>query len=336
MTLRHAVHARAGLLGNPSDGYGGACIATLITEYTAIVRCRPDDRVRFVPGPRDRHEYADVASLAARVDRLGYYGGTRLLVASVRRFHAHCAARGIELPRRGFALSYETDIPAHVGLAGSSALVTGAMRCLMDHFDVAVDKEILPTLVLEVETEELGLSAGLMDRVIQVWGGVVHMQLGRELLAERGYGRYTPLDPASLPPLYVAWHPDLAEGSEVTHDDLRRRFEAGDPEVTGTMERLAALAEEGRRLLEAGRGHELGPLMDRNFDLRARVCDVGEGNRALVETGRRLGAHPKFAGSGGAVVAAHDGDPDRLDRLRTAYRKMGAKLVVPDLRPTTL
>lgn len=331
MSVAHTVHARAGLLGNPSDGYGGACIATPVRDFSATVRCRPARAVRFVPGPRDRREYEDVGSLVERIDRLGYYGGIRLLMAAVRRFHDHCAARGLRLPDRGFELSYTTDIPDHVGLAGSSALVAGAVRCLMDHFGVEIGEQALPTLILEVETRELGISAGLMDRVIQVWGGLVHMDLDRELLAERGHGRYTRLDPSSLPPLYLAWHPGLAEGSEVTHDDLRRRFEAGDPEVLETMDRLTDLVQEGRRLLEEGRGDELGPLMDRNFDLRDRVCEIGEGNRRLVETGRRLGAHPKFAGSGGAVIAAHDGDPARLERLRAAYRGLGAALIVPNL-----
>lgn len=303
------MHARAGLLGNPSDGYGGACIATELRNFSARVRCREAEGVRFVPGPRDRARFASLDELVGRIDRLGYYGGRRLLMAAVRRFRAHCASAGLELPDRGFALSYATDIPDHVGLAGSSALVTGAFRCLMDHFGVEIDELTLPTLVLEAETVELGLSAGLMDRVVQAWGGVVHMELGREMLEERGHGSYTRMDADALPPLYVAWHPGLAEGSEVTHDDLRRRFEEGEPRVVETMEELSSLTGEGRRLLERGRGEELGPLMDRNFDLRARICRIGEGNRRLVEIGRRLGAHPKFAGSGAPSSPPGTGPP---------------------------
>lgn len=330
-SLSHSVPARAGLLGNPSDGYGGACIAMAVRNFHATVRCRPADRIRFVPASRDRREFPGLEELADRIDRFGYYGGIRLLMAAVRRFHRFCLTEGIELPDRGFSLSYATDIPDRVGLAGSSAIVTGVVRCLMAHFRVEIDDLDLPTLILQAETEELGISAGLMDRVIQVWGGLVHMELGRDLVERGGHGRYACLDPDALPPLFLAWHSELAEGSEVTHDDLRRRFEHGDPEVLETMEELSELTGEGRRLLEAGRGGELGRLMDQNFDLRARVCEVGEGNRRLVETGRRLGAHPKFAGSGGAVIAAYDGDPERLERLRAAYSAIGAKLVVPKI-----
>lgn len=331
VSTSHSVPARAGLLGNPSDGYGGACIAIGIWNFTATIRCSPADGVHFVPNPRDRPAYAGLQELRERIRRYGYYGGIRLLMAAVRRFDRYCRTQGIGLPDRGFALSYSTDIPVQVGLAGSSAIVTGAVRSLMEHFGVEIDDATLPTLILEAETEELGISAGLMDRVIQVWGGLVHMELGRELIARRGHGRYERLDPRALPPLYLAWHADLAEGSEVTHDELRRRFERGDPGVLQTMNRLTELTEEGRKLLDAGRGRELGPLMDQNFDMRARICEVGEGDRKLVETGRRLGAHPKFAGSGGAVIASYDGDPERLERIRTAYRELGAGFVVPEL-----
>lgn len=332
MTCRHSAPARAGLLGNPSDGYGGDCIALAVRNYSAEVICRPSARVRFEPAARDRRAFDDLQELVARIDRYGYYGGIRLLMAAVRRFHRHASEAGIDLGGRPFSLSYRTDVPSHVGLAGSSAIVTACLRCLTAFFDVAVDRDVLPTLALEAETEELGISAGLMDRVIQVWGGLVHMELGLDLVERRGRGRYERLDPAALPPLYLAWHPDLAEGSEVTHDELSRRFERGDREVRETMEELSTLTARGRELLEADRGRELGPLMDRNFELRARVCDVGEGNRALVETGREHGAHPKFAGSGGAVVAAYDGDPGRLERLRAEYAELGAEVVVPEVR----
>lgn len=333
MTLRRQAFARAGLLGNPSDGYYGKCVALLVRNFSATITCSESPELRIVPGPRDRLKFDSLADLAHQIDRLGYYGGVRLLKATLRRFASHCRSRGIALPDRNVSLTYRSDIPQQVGLGGSSAIVTAAFQSLLEFYDVEVPKEMLPTLVLEVEREELGISAGLMDRVIQVYGGVVYMDLGRELLEAKGRGSYVAMDPDLLPPLYLAYRESLAEGSEVTHDDLRRRFEEGVPEVLETMEELAALTDRGRELLESGRGREVGPLVDRNFELRARVCTISSGNRELVETGRELGAHPKFAGSGGAVLGVYDGDPRRLKRLRRAYRDIGARLVVPKVVP---
>ena len=46
-----------------------------------------------------------------------------------------------------------------------------------------------PTLVLRAE-EELGITAGLQDRVIQVYGGVVYMDFAKEFIQQHGHGRY--------------------------------------------------------------------------------------------------------------------------------------------------
>ncbi len=45
-----------------------------------------------------------------------------------------------------------------------------------------------PMLVLRAE-EELGITAGLQDRVIQVYGGVVYMDFAKEFMQQHGHGR---------------------------------------------------------------------------------------------------------------------------------------------------
>lgn len=49
-----------------------------------------------------------------RVDGEGYYGGVRLLMATCKMFHVHCAAHDIVLHDRNFTLSYDTTIPRQV------------------------------------------------------------------------------------------------------------------------------------------------------------------------------------------------------------------------------
>ena len=41
--------------------------------------------------------------------------------------------------------------------------------------------------------------AGLQDRVIQAYQGLVYMDFSRDLMDSRGYGEYERLDPALLP-----------------------------------------------------------------------------------------------------------------------------------------
>ncbi len=324
-------YARAGLMGNPSDGYFGKCLAVSVRNYAARATCCDSPVVRIVSDGGEEPELESVAALVDDVRRRGYYGGVRLLKASVVSLWDYCRQRELPFHDRPFSLGYDTDIPIRVGLAGSSAIVTAAMRALTAFFGIEIDLRELARLILEVETKELGIPAGFMDRVIQVYEGVVFMNLDRALMERDGSGEYERLDPALLPPLFVAHRDRLAAGSEVVHSDLRSRFERGEDEVVAAMRRFAELAQSARDLLAGGKAAEIGPLMDANFDLRASITDVGDGNRQLVAVGRGLGASVKQAGSGGAVVGTYDGDPDRLRRLVEAYAAIGARLIVPEI-----
>lgn len=331
MMIRSRAFARAALVGNPSDGYYGKTLSFVVRNFSARVTLYESPRIRILPQHSDRMEFAEIADLLKDVERHGYYGGLRLIKAAIKKLHSHVGSEGGVLPERNFTIEYETDIPVRVGLAGSSAIVTATMRALLEFFEMEVKKPMLPNLILSVERDELGIGAGLQDRVAQVYEGAVFMDFDRARMEKDGHGIYEPIEPAKLPPLYVAYHDHLAEGTEVTHNDLRSRFERGEAAVHDAMGRWARLAQQARDLILAGRGSEIGPLVNENFDLRASLIRISDGNRRLVDTGRRLGAAVNFAGSGGAVSGIWDGDPGRLEALRDAYAAMGARLLTPDI-----
>lgn len=330
MIIQTRAFARAGLIGNPSDGYFGKTISFIIKNFSARVTLYESPRLTILPQRSDRLEFANFGELLEDVQLHGYYGGIRLIKAAIKRFADYCAKVGAPVDRN-FSIEYQTDIPIRVGLAGSSAIVTATMRALTEFFGVQIPQPVLPGLILSVELDELKIGAGLQDRVIQVYEGVVFMDFDRERMERDGFGLYEPMDAGALPPLFVVYHDTLAEGTEVTHNDLRSRYNRGDPQVLAGIKRWAELAQQARDLIVAGRGQEIGPLMNANFDLRASLINISPGNRMLVETGRKLGAAVKFAGSGGAVVGTYDGDPERLRRLSAAYAELGANLIVPQI-----
>lgn len=330
MIIQTKAYARAGLIGNPSDGYFGKTISFIIKNFSAKVTLYESPRLTILPQRWDRLEFANFGEFLDDVQVHGYYGGVRLIKAAIKRFGDYCAHIGRAIDRN-FTLEYDTDIPIRVGLAGSSAIVTATLRALMEFFGVPIPAPVLPGIILSVELDELKIGAGLQDRVVQVYEGVVFMDFDKERMERDGFGLYEPMDPALLPPIFVAYHDSLAEGTEVTHNDLRSRFNRGEPQVLDAIKRWAELTQQARDLMLAGRGREIGPLMNANFDLRASLINISPGNRALVEAGRRLGAAVNFAGSGGAVVGSSDGDPQRLERLAAAYAEMGAKLFVPHI-----
>ncbi|MGD2123601.1 MAG: GHMP kinase [Gemmatimonadota bacterium] len=323
--------ARAGLLGNPSDVYHGRVLSVAIRNFQATVSLHETSEVRI--GHRDGEEdvFQDINDLVGSIQRQGYYGGRRLIKAIAKVFHDYCRAEGISLPPRGFTARYHSTIPRQVGLAGSSAIVTATLRGLMSFFEVEIPREIQPNLVLSAELDELGITAGLMDRVAQVFEGLVYMDLSQDLMESRGYGAYEPLDRGLLPRIFVAYHPEPTKVSGRVHDGLRRRWQAGDRATREAVSRIAELATEGRSALLNGDHRTFASLMNRNFELRRRIMTISEWDLALVEAARSLGASAKLTGSGGAIVGMVESE-GMFDLVREKLGALGAVVIEPEVK----
>ncbi len=333
MLIITRAYARAGLIGNPSDGYFGKTISFIIRDYWAEVTLFESPELTIQPNERDHSSFSGIDALARDVRQFGYYGGIRLLKASVKRFHDYCERHRLPLHGRNFTLRYASDIPPQVGMAGSSAIITACWRALMQFYQVQIPKNILPSLVLSVENEELGIPAGLQDRVIQAYEGVVFMDFNRASIEKLGHGIYEELDPATLPNLYVAYTTRLSEGTEVFHNDIRGRWLRGERAVVSAMYQWANLAQRVRDMLAAGEGEKIGSLLNENFDLRRRLYQISPGNIEMVEAARACGASAKFTGSGGAIVGAYEDDV-MFERLKTTLEPMQMVVLKPQIMPS--
>ena len=332
MIIRTRAFARAGLVGNPSDGYFGKTISFIVRNFHADVALYETPELEILPNERDHSRFASIHALADDVKLFGYYGGIRLLKATIKRFHDHCRENGIQLRDDNFTIRYSSNIPGQVGMAGSSAIITACMRALLAFYQVSIPKPILAGLILSVENKELGIPAGLQDRVIQVYEGLVYMDFNEALMKKQGHGKYVELDPALLPPIYVAYRTDLSEGTEVFHNDIRGRFNRGEPAVVDAMHFWAGLADQVLEKLQSGRGREIGPLLDANFNKRREIYQISEGNLRMVEAARAAGASAKFTGSGGAIVGTYEDDA-MFARLESAFAPLGVKVLKPQILP---
>jgi galactokinase/mevalonate kinase-like predicted kinase len=330
---RKRAYARAGLLGNPSDGYNGKTISFSVRNYWAEVVLYEWDAVEIVLADDDRAKFDSVHELARDVRLHGYYGGIRLIKATIKRFVEHCEARGLALHDRKFSVRYHTTIPRQVGLAGSSAIIVATLRCLMEFYDIRIPIEAQPTFVLLVEQAELGIAVGLQDRVSQVYEGLVYMDFdaSREHTTDglRCYW-YEPIEPALLPPLYVAHHETLGEPTEIFHNNIRERFLRGDRAVIDAMACLAGLAAQGREALLAQDAERLARLIDANFETRRGIYRLPAWQIDMVETARECGASAKFAGSGGAIVGTYDTEAT-FDNLRRRLAAIGSRTIKPQV-----
>jgi len=330
LIIRKKSYARAGLLGNPSDGYHGKTISIIVRNFWANVVLYEWDSVEIVLAERDRARFHSIHDLAKDVELHGYYGGIRLIKATIKLFVDYCRNQNIRLHDRNFSIRYDTNIPQQVGLAGSSAIITATLRSLMEFYQVEFPLPAQPTLVLSVE-EELGISAGLQDRVIQCYEGVVYMDFSKAQEQVSGgltHYYYEPLDPALLPNVYLAYHTALSEPTEIFHNDIRGRYNRGEKLVIDAMQRFAELAEEGRKALLAGDFERLGALIDENFDTRRRLYDLPDWQVRMVETARACGASAKFAGSGGAIIGLYKDEAIHQD-LCEQLALIGSKVITP-------
>jgi glucuronokinase len=331
LLLRRRAYARAGLVGNPSDGYHGKTISVIVRDFSAEVVLYEWEDVELVWTEQDESRFRSVHDLVRDVKLHGYYGGMRLLKATIKKFVEYCLRQGHELHERNFSIRYDSNIPRQVGLAGSSAMIVAALRCLMDFYQVPIPREVQPSLALAVENEELGISAGLQDRVIQVYEGLVYMDFAPERMHEQGgylYGHYEPLDPALLPPLYLAYSTEAGEPTEIFHNDIRGRFNRGDPAVVRAMGKFAALAARAKEAIQTRDAELLARLMNENFDTRRSIYQLPDRQVRMVEAARNAGASAKFAGSGGAIVGTYR-DEAMLQGLQTDLGAIGCRVIKP-------
>ncbi len=332
--IRTHAFARAGLIGNPSDGYNGKTISIIIRDFAARVVLYEWPQVEIVWSQDEHSRFDSVSDLVRDVRLHGYYGGIRLVKATIKRFVEACQLKGYTLHDRTFSIRYESNIPRQVGMAGSSALIVATLRALMEFYEVEFPLELQPSLALDVERRELGISAGLQDRVIQVYEGAVYMDFAREREQqdpelELPYGLYERIDPARLPPLYVAFSTDVGEPTYVVHNPLRARYEAGDTAVVNAMQTFADLTVQFRSAMDAGDIDGMSRLMDENFNTRRSICKLNPDHVAMIEAARSTGASAKFAGSGGAIIGVcHD------ERTFAALQNVLQPLGCDVLRPT--
>ena len=183
--------------------------------------------------------------------------------------------------------------------------------------DWKLTKSEFAQVVLDVEKEELGINAGLQDRVVQTFGGLVHMDFSQLQTVEGStsgikVGRYTSLDPSLLPPLYLAYNTIAGGDSGQVHSTVRDRWLSRDAELVDGMTRLGSLADRARECLLQNKVHFLPELMDQNIRLRRRLYGdavVGQVNIEAIEIAQAHGLAAKFSGSGGALVCLRRDEP---------------------------
>jgi galactokinase/mevalonate kinase-like predicted kinase len=293
---------RCGIIGNPTDMYGGSVISCS-TRERAYVSIEPaDDLVLEADeGPVTIRQRADLQLKRDHVDIL------RSVVA-----HQH-------LYRLKGHLRCWSEIPFAAGLSGSTAMVVAALRAVLAHQGTQHGRHHFAELARSIELNYLGVVCGYQDHYMATFGGVNYMdfrdkEFYREVMSEP-YATVEPLTQhvGDLP--FILANTGVAHHSGAVHKPIRERWLEGDREVVDGYVRIGKLAREGKRALLTRDWRQLGQLMNENHDIQRGLGGSGPENERLIEAALRAGAHgAKLAGAGqgGTIIALHP-DPRSLE-----------------------
>lgn len=178
------IPARIALAGNPSDGYGGAVVSTLLPRFSAT----------------------------ATIERHGPGEPIPIVSAVIER----CAHEfGID---PGIGVVVESTIPRSVGLAGSSAIAIATIRALDAEFSLGLSAHTVATIAYLVEREDLQIAGGWQDQIIQAYGVTGLMEFA-EPISHRALN--VPTEPPI--PMFLAWRSSDSEPSGLSHAELQSR-----------------------------------------------------------------------------------------------------------------
>ncbi|MFN6121049.1 MAG: hypothetical protein ACK5CE_15640 [Actinomycetes bacterium] len=313
------VPARVGLVGNPSDGYGGAVLATVVPAFAAEVTASESSGVT-IEGPGAPAAWPSLDEWRTSVCAHGHGDEQRIASASLAVLDDHLTARG-RVDRTGVRIGWRTTVPRSVGLAGSSAIAVATIDAAAAVWGASLDRRVVAALALSAERDVLGIAAGWQDRVVQAEGRTVLVDTAA---MEDDDGVTVPrVVPVGWPEphgveLLLAWAAGAATSSDDYHAPLRRSADT----LAAPMAELGALARTAADAWTAGDAAALATAMDTGWRLRQTHAPLRADHAALVESVRDHGLPATTPGSGGAVVAVCT-DPAAVDRATAALSAAG-------------
>jgi len=311
--VRVTAPGRGGIIGNPSDIYGGTVVSCTIGERAdATVSAGPklvfdvyghyqviesEDQLEYDP---ETH-FVDVAKAVWRYLRQSEYAQTGPLDRDAA-FHVRA----------------QSNIPLMSGCAGSTAMLMVILAGVLAHFEIELERHEFAELARLIERNELGVHCGYQDQYMIAFGGLNCVDMrGKENHgsdAETPYACVEPLadDVPNLP--FMLANSGVQRHSGEYHAEPRRRWEDGDPQAIRAFERVGELGRLGKKALVRGDWARLGELMNENHSIVQDLVGVGEPNQRLIDAALKasaLGAKLSGAGRGGTIIALHE-DPDQM------------------------
>ena len=290
--IKHIIPGRAGIIGNPSDGYGGAVLSCGIkNKATATIEPAKELIITNRFGSRVLKQLADFENQGDYFD------------------HFRTVLRYLKLFDLQVNISVSTSIPEQAGLAGSTAALAAVIKAVLAYTGQKSDHFYLAELTRYLEYNYLGIQCGYQDAYMAVFGGINYIEFtGKEHYRELNKEPYAKVEPLGsfvdeLP--FIVVHSGFKHHSGQFHRPLRRRWLEGDRHIVRAYQEIAELAGEGKKALLAKDWQLMANLMKENYHIQNRLAFSGEQNSYLIraaESNGALAAKLAGAGEGGSII----------------------------------
>jgi len=263
--IKVSAPGRAGIIGNPTDGYGGSMIACSTKNRAYVTIERADDLII------ENDMGKVVLKWENDFDNQGDYFD---LVRSVLRYFKLYDMKG--------KIKSSTDIPVQAGLAGSTALLSCILAAVSAYAGISYNRYELAEVNRSIELNYMKTHCGYQDAYMTSFGGLNYPGFSRQGILQGPLivSFYAVVEPLSsyvktLP--FVVAHTGVKHHSGSFHKPLRDRWLEGEETVVNAYRDIAHLAREGKKALIKGDWDQLAYLMNKNHEIqdgpnRLRTC----------------------------------------------------------------
>jgi galactokinase/mevalonate kinase-like predicted kinase len=310
MMIKVTAPGRAGIIGNPTDGYGGSLISCSIKNRAEVTI--QSDKGLILESENRRKELIWRNDYENKQDEFDII---------------RCVLRFLRLYNLKARITFKSNIPVQAGLAGSTALLSCVLSAVLAYTGIKINKYELAEMNRTIELNYLKCQCGYQDAYMTTFGVLCYLDFrGKEYYKDYLEEIYAVVENISsyvkdLP--FVIVHTGIKHNSGDFHKPLRERWLDGDEAVIKGYKEIACIAREGKKALIKQNWEELAYLMNQNHKIQSSLAFSGEQNEYMIKIAKENGAlAAKLAGAGGGgTIIALTLEPERTKK---ALIKAGA------------